>query len=478
MTCSPLSERVPAVLAAHAKAAGLAVWLVGGTVRDTLLGRPSSDLDAVVATPDRGQVRALTAAIARELGQPWFTLSREFGGERIVWEGGHLDVSPLRGRSIQEDLGHRDFTINAIALPVDGGAPVDPFGGLSDLEKRRLVLVHPAAFRADPARLMRAVRFSRTHALTLDPHLVQAARTDAHLIREVAPERILTEVAATLAEEGTAEAARLWGELGILPYVFPEVAALEGVGQSTNHRHDVLGHTLEALDHVDAILRNPERRFPEAASAVRERLSRGVDGVFSRPAALRFAVLLHDIAKPQTRHVDELGRLSFWGHEAEGVPMARSVCERLRGSAALTRLVARVVEGHLWLGFLQNRKPLWVRDEIEYLWKARPWEPEVIIASVADRLATRGPMTADRFVWRHLTLARHLMWRWQDREENGVPPLPLGGDEVARVADVEPGPRLGRLLAALRLEWEAGELPEREDVVARARSLARELAEE
>ncbi len=467
----PSPESVLAAVEGVVQASGLSAWLVGGTVRDRLMGRPFSDMDVVIGSEDAGVVRSVASAVAGLCGLPWFTLSSEFGGERMVWGTGHLDLSPLRGPRIEDDLALRDFTVNAIAVPLGGGPPIDPCGGLSDIGSRRLRLVSPEAFRADPVRLLRAARFARTHGLAADTGLTSVARRDAHLVSSAAPERVLMEVMATLDVDGAPETARLWHDLGVLAVVFPEVAALEGVGQSTNHRHDVYGHTLEALDHVDGLLRDPTERFPEAAAAFSERIQQPVDGVATRRAALRLAVLLHDIAKPQTRHIDELGRLSFWGHEAEGAPMARQLCGRLRCSAALTGLVIKVVEGHLWLGFLQNRKPLWSHDEIGYLWLAHPWEPEVIAASVADRLATRGPMTADRFVWRPLTLARHLMWLWSERQRMGVPSLPLRGDELASLMGIEPGPNLGELLRALRLEWEAGELLNRAAVIERAHEI-------
>ena len=452
--------------------AGLAAWQVGGTVRDQLMGRPFSDLDVVIGSRDNRVVRSVAAAVADFCGLSWFTLSPEFGGERVVWGTGHLDVSPLRGLRIEDDLAQRDFTVNAIAIPVGGGSPIDPWGGLRDIADRRLRLVSHGGFRADPVRLLRAARFAQTHGLVVDEELVRIARGDAHLVAAAAPERVLAEVMATLDVDGAATAARLWEELGLLAQIFPEVAALAGVRQSTSHRHDVYGHTLEALDHIDELLRNPADRFPEAAAVLGERLRRPVDGVTTRRAALRLAVLVHDIAKPQTRHIDERGRLSFGGDELQGAAMARRICGRLRCSTALTSMVVKVVEGHLWLGFLQNRKPLWKRDEIRYLWAAYPWEPELIMASVADRLATRGPITADRFVQRHLTLARHLMWLWSERQRVGVPPLPVRGDELAALVGVEPGPNLGRLLNALRLEWEAGELADAAAVAGRAREIA------
>ena len=464
------AEQALQALRGAVESRGYRAWLVGGTVRDLALGRASSDIDVVVATDNEG-VHRLAVDLARSHGLSRFTLSSRFGAERIVFASGHLDLSPLRGTCIEHDLALRDFTVNAMALPLCGGPPCDPFLGRVDLEERRLAVVGDRSFRDDPVRLLRAVRFAHQLGFTISSATIELARRDAHLLSVAAAERVLTEVVAALDVGHAAQAVRLWDQLGLLAVVFPEVAALKGVEQSTNHHRDVYGHTLEALEHLDALLEDPSPVFPETAALIRKRFATNVDGSVSRRTALRLAVLLHDIAKPQTKRIDELGRLSFQGHESRGVPAARAVCVRLKTSRPVADLVSRVVLGHLWLGFLQNRRPLWHHDEVEYLWQARPFEPELIMASVADRLATRGPMTAPRFLFRHLTLARHLMWLWSERELHGVPRLPLRGDEVAEVLGIQAGPLLGRLLARLRLEWEAGELADDAAVVARAREL-------
>src|SRR5665811_1805792 len=213
---------------------GHPVWLVGGTVRDRELGRFSPDIDAVTA----GDPAELTARVARLADRPWFPLSHEFGAYRVVGdtdpagvgradaggadaglslaaglavedaeagpantrpagEGGHLDVVALRGGSLEADLALRDFTVNAMALPVLGGGIVDPFDGRLHLREKRLVPVSRTIFADDPVRLLRAVRFAHVMGLAIDPDLRALARAEAGRLREAAAERVLNEIVLT-----------------------------------------------------------------------------------------------------------------------------------------------------------------------------------------------------------------------------------------------------------------------------------------
>lgn len=471
-----LADRVLSVAQQIADQEKAQAWLVGGTVRDRLLKRPLADLDVVVAPPLTPAL--LARRVAAELERPCFLLSDRFDTHRVVLPGGHLDVTAMRGSSLEEDLALRDFTVNAMAQPLSGEELTDPFGGREDLAARRLAAVSDHIFQDDPLRLLRVGRFSMTLGFHPDPQLRAMARHHAALLPRAAPERIWMEIAATLESGEGSRPALLWDELGLLAVLFPEVKRLQGVGQSTNHQFDVYGHTLEALEQLEGIMARPERVFPDSAEAVRRRLRQPVDGAVGRRAALRLAVLLHDVAKPFTRSIDSRGRLSFRGHEEQGAPIAREVCARLHTSFSVASLVEAVVSKHLLLGFLQNRKPLWERDVVAFLWATAPWEPEVVLACVSDRLATQGPMTAPRFINRHLALARHLMWVWWQREQNGVPGLPLPGDEIGRRVGVEPGPRLGVLLRRLKLLWEAGETKDEKGLIHEARRVLEEESSE
>jgi hypothetical protein len=168
--------------------AGQEAWVVGGAVRDELLGRELVDLDIAVRDP-QGAARAY----AKRSGGVPFPLSERHGAWRVVEDGRTVDFTPLPG-SIEDDLATRDFTINAIARPLAGGEPVDPFDGLGDLEARRLRAVDEGVFRADPLRLLRAVRLADELGLALDPATEELVRRDAALVTQPAGERILAEL--------------------------------------------------------------------------------------------------------------------------------------------------------------------------------------------------------------------------------------------------------------------------------------------
>lgn len=182
-------------------------WVVGGAVRDELLGRTAFDLDVSCAEPERA-ARALRA----RAGDAVFPLNDRFGAWRVVLDRSRtVDFSPLRGDSIEADLAERDFTVNAIALPVAGGDYVDPFDGRADVERRVLRLVSDRAFDDDPLRLLRGVRLEEELGFRLDPTAEELARANAGLVTHAAGERILDELM-RLGAEGIE---RL-GELGLL----------------------------------------------------------------------------------------------------------------------------------------------------------------------------------------------------------------------------------------------------------------------
>lgn len=456
-----------AALLAVLEGRGAAGWLVGGSVRDRELGRFSPDLDVVTAFDPR----EVAQEVAARAGRPWFPLSREWGAYRVVGEQGHLDIAGLRGGSLEADLALRDFTVNAMALPLGGGGLVDPFGGRRHLQEGRLVAVGHRIFADDPLRLLRAARLAHTLGFTVDPGLADLARAEAWRLPKAAAERILSEVVLTFAVGRSAAAVRLWADLGLLEPLFPEVTALHGVGQSAFHHLDVYGHTLETMEHLDDILAEPGRLFDASGELLRVRLAEPVDGAMPRPVALRLAALLHDVAKPQTRTVDENGRILFWGHSVLGGKVAEAVCARLRCSNAAAGLIRKVAEEHLRVGFLQHDEHLSGRAVVTYLWATAPWEPEVLMVSVADRLATRGPRTEATFISRHLQTARAVMDLWRRRQEEGVARPPVGGDDLMAALNLRPGPPLGELMREVTLAWEAGEITDREEALALARRL-------
>jgi poly(A) polymerase len=454
---------------ARAALAGTAAWLVGGAVRDRLLGRPTADFDVAVA----GDVELAARALARAARAAVFPLSEEFGAWRVVARGGawQADLAPLLGETIEQDLAQRDFTINAIAEPLAGGAPIDPTGGREDLAGRRLRMVSPAAFEADPLRVLRLPRFACELALGVEPATLDAAARHAPGLAGVAAERVFGELKRIVASPDPLAGLELMERVGAVDVVLPELAALAGVEQSPYHHLDVYRHTLAVLSEAVALERDPVAIFgAQHGGAVAELLAEPLADELTRGDALRFGALLHDIAKPQTRAVGDEGRISFWHHDAKGAELTREILARLHASERLRAHVATLTRHHLRLGFLVRERPLPRRVEYRYLKACEPVEVDVTLLSVADRLATRG-RRSDAAITQHLELARELIGPALAWREQG-PPAPLvRGDELADALGIARGPRLGTLLAELEEAIYAGEVATREQAVAYARTL-------
>ena len=449
-------------------------WLVGGTVRDALLGRPIVDLDLSVA----GDPEAAARAIARAVRGPAFQLSERFGAWRVHVRDDRFtfDVSPLQGATIEEDLGRRDFTVNAIAVPLRGGDPIDPHGGVADLERRTLRViggdsVETSSYATDPLRPLRLVRLATELGFAPDARTERLTLEAAHAVDDAAGERIFAELRRLLIADGVVEGLELSDRLGLTAAILPELSALHGVEQSHFHHLDVHDHTIEVLREQVEIERDPERVFgPELAPRVAAILAEPLADELTRAQALRFAALLHDIAKPATRRELEGGRVSFIGHDSVGDEIVGRICRRLRTSERLREFAGAITRHHLVLGFMVHDMPLTRSAEYRYLRRTTPVEVEVTVLSCADRLATRGK-NAERAIALHVELARELMAAALDWRAAGPPKAPLGGDKLARALGVEPGPELGELLEALAEARYTGEAETPEQAVEYARRL-------
>jgi poly(A) polymerase len=315
------------------------LYLVGGPVRDLLLGREPPDLDFTTDARPELVKRLLQRAEALELfavGERFGTIGGIFAGQ----PGGRpveVEITTYRsesyrpysrkpevefGQSLEGDLARRDFTINAMALEVveasDQPPLIDPFDGRTDLERRlvRAVGRPDERFSEDPLRLLRAVRFATQLGFALDPDTAAAIRKHAAELAWIPNERIQPELDRTLLSPGVADGIRLLCDLGLMAELIPELLAMRGMHEDLYRHKDVFEHTLQVVSAVPAEL------------------------------TLRWAALLHDIAKPRTRSI-EAGEVHFHRHELVGKQMARKILATLKYPRKLTEDVATLVELHL-----------------------------------------------------------------------------------------------------------------------------------
>ncbi|MEA2185652.1 MAG: poly(A) polymerase [Solirubrobacteraceae bacterium] len=459
-----------ALAAAREALAGRSAWVVGGAVRDRLLDRPTVDLDLVLD----GDVASAARAIARATRAAAFELSDDFGSWRVSGRDGpwQVDLSPLRGPTLEADLALRDFTINAMAEPLAGaGERIDPHGGATDLAEGRLRAVGSQAIADDPLRALRLVRISAELGLEPEPETIALAREQAPRVAAVAQERVFAELKRILAGDGVLRSLQRMDELGLTAAVLPELHALRGIEQNRYHHADVHAHTIEVLEHALALERDPAAIFgDEHAAAITALLREPLSDEIDRAFALRLGALLHDAAKPATLGHRDDGSPTFIGHDRAGAALARDVLTRLRTSERLKSHVAALTRHHLRLGFLVHERPLSQRALYRYLKTCEPVEVDVTLLSVADRLATRG-RKAKESIAKHLDVAREVLpaaleWRAQGRRT----PLVRGGELAARLKLTD-GPELGHLLAEIDEAYYAGEIGTPAEAVAFAARL-------
>lgn len=447
--------------------AGEEVWLVGGAVRDLAMGRPVEDLDLALA----GEVRDAARRLADAVGGPLFRLSEEFDAWRVIapdrtW---HVDVNPLRGATIEDDLAARDLTVNAMAIPLGGGERVDPFGGAADLAAGTLRAVGPRSFADDPLRVLRVARMATELGFTPDDPTIALGRAAAPAAAQVAQERVFAELRRILAADDPVAGIGWMDRLGLVASLLPELDGLRGVEQSRYHHLDVYDHTLAVLEQAALLRADATPAFgaghaPAVAGVLGEPLADDVD----RGVALMLGALLHDIAKPETRTDFGEGRVGFPDHDRQGAMIARDVLGRLRTSDRLRSHVAGLARHHLRLGFLVHQRPLDRGDVYRYLRSCGPVAVDVTVLSVADRLATRG-RKADEAIAKHLELAREIMADALAWHADGPPAPVLRGDELAAALGRPPGAWLAGALEELGEAQYRGDVVSRDDALAWAR---------
>ena len=436
------------------EAAGHEAWVVGGWVRDALLGRPGHDVDVTTSAPWQETARVLVAAgmAVHETGTDHGTVTAVVDGHPVETttyrvEGRYSDrrhPDEVRFvRDVREDLARRDFTVNAMAFHPERGL-LDPFGGARDLAARVICAVGEPRqrFEEDALRVLRAVRFACRLGARIEPATQLALEECAPELSEIAQERIGQEIDGILATGRMAWALR--HEFPVLSAAVPELAPMAGFDQkSPYHAYDVLEHTARVCAGVEAFAGG--RPLP----------------------ALRWAALLHDVAKPACWSEDASGRGHFVGHPEEGARVTRRVMGRLAVPGEVKRAAAALVLLH---DFVIRATAPSMRRMLAELEAAAPGQARQLAFALldlkrADAVAKAPQCMGHAVELDQMTavLRRELaaggVWRVRD--------LAVGGADVIRERGVEPGPGVGMVLAQLLEAVKAGEVEnEREALLA------------
>jgi poly(A) polymerase len=452
-------------------------YLVGGVVRDLLSGGEISDIDVAVGDP-----ADVISDLASTVGGRVVSLDEDRDIVRVVVPSGKspsfVDVSRMRG-GIEEDLGQRDFTVDAMALPVTlppeaniQRSVIDPFGGLGDLRSGVIRAVSPSVFREDPVRLLRAPRLAVQLGFEIDGETETRIRCDAHLVMTVAPERVRAELLKILAEDGATASLRGLDGLDLLCRVIPELEEAKGVSQPKEHHWDVFDHLMETVGQMDVLMGGRTAmhefvaeaipRFESMDSYFAEPLSDGHD----RKTVMKLAALLHDVAKPSTKTIEPSGRVRFLGHHKEGAETAAKVLGRLRVSRRGVELVRTMIAQHLRPnqmappGEMPSGKAIF-----RYYRDLGDAAIDTLYLSLADHLAARGPDLERRGWVDQCMVIDHILREGRDRSAPEVLPQVLDGRDLMDEFSLSPGPRIGILLNVVHEAQASGEVNTREEAL-------------
>jgi putative nucleotidyltransferase with HDIG domain len=449
-----------------AVAGGRELALVGGAVRDAVARRRRRTVDLDVAIG--GGALDVGRRLAERAGGAFVPLDPERGAARVVAGGQWLDLADFRAPTLHEDLAARDYTVNALAVPVRalldrGRAPiVDPTGGVRDLAARRLRPPHPRVLAEDPLRALRGVRLERTLGLRLTPGAVRAIRAVAPALAGVSGERVRDEVVALLGGDDAAGALRRLDALGLLRVVLPETEPMRRSTQPAPHRFSVLEHSLRAVAGADRVLARPAALagFGEAIAC---HMTESLGGGITRREILKLAALLHDVAKPETRR-RIAGRIRFFEHDVRGAERVRVIGERLRLPARATGVLERLVRHHLRPMHLEAAGAVTPRARYRFYRDLGSDTQDLIVLALVDAAAVRGE--SPFAVWRRARLLRDLLAGWPAQQAvTAAPPL-LRGTDVMRRFDLAPGPEIGRLLRRAREAQDLGLVATAEEALA------------
>lgn len=455
------------------------IYLVGGCIRDLLLGHPSHDFDFVVS----GDAIHVARQIARELNAAFYVLDDERKTARVIMqktsgERYYLDFARMRGFQIEQDLKARDFTINAMAIDLlQEDRILDPLNGILDLRKKYLRACHENSFEQDAVRVLRAIRFSLQLEFQIEKQTIDLLRSAVELLPKCSMERQRDEFFKMLSGRQIHTAIRLIDQVGALDVLIPELKQAKGVRQTTPHTLPVWEHTLETLrwleELYDLLVYGPEFIKGENLLAGMASLSLGryrshlqthfstsVHAERSLRGLLFFTALLHDIGKPPTQEEQTDGRIRFLNHDRYGAEMAEKIARRFALSNPEIERVTLLVKEHMRVHHLASASNEVSRRSIyRYFRRLEDSGVDLCLLSLADTLATYGIGIPPARWERELTVCRQLLEAWfEKRAESISPPRLINGDDIMRQFGLKPGPQLGRLLENVREAQAAGQI--------------------
>jgi len=433
-----------------AKTKKIKLYLVGGYLRDILLGRGKDNPDIDFCLK-RGAIN-FGKDVAKRIKGGFVVLDKTHGCSRVVKRINDkvytLDFTDFRGKTIEDDLLHRDFTINALSIELEklflaGNIEdliIDPYKGRRDLGRKIVRLVNKKAFDEDPLRLLRAFSLAIIFGFKIDKETLKAIKLKAKGLSGVSYERIRDELFKILERPDSFSYLQQLDKLKILKIIIPEIEIMRGVKQGPYHHLDVWQHTLETIRQLELLITELKNN-----QEVQDYLDEIISPARSRRALIKLGALLHDIGKPAAlRHED--GKTKFHGHERIGTDITENIAERLKLSNDETDSLEKMVLWHLRPGYLADNQEITPRAIFRYFRDTQKESVSVLLISIADQRATKGPLTSKKSRIHHEKVVLNLIKEYFARMKEKKLPRLISGDDLIKKFKLEPSPLIGKIL--------------------------------
>lgn len=436
-------------------------YLVGGSVRDALMGKSFVDRDIAIKGAE-----SFAKKLAEEFNATFIVLDPEYKIYRLVLEDktNYLDISEIQGVNIEEDLSRRDFAMNAIAIDLSSGEIIDPYNGQKDIENKVIRHIKDSNFEEDPLRILRAFRFMSTTGFDLSEEVKSCIEKYKHLLFNPAKERINYELMKLFGggkcSRGKCSKALLeMDEFGILEELFPQVKEMKKVPPNTHHHLDLFHHVVETVRNIDELYEN-------APDEVKSHLDRVDFGGFPRINHIKLAGFLHDIGKFSTWTIEDTGRHRFIKHDDVGAKMCVPFLRDMKFSKKQIDYISLMIKNHIYPSNVIVAPDLSEKVMMRYLRKMGDNVIDNIILAKADRLSARGEAITDEMVKENLDGLDKLLNFYLEKRET-LKPLPklIDGLEILQIKNIKQGPILGEIIEALKEAQISGDVNTKDEAV-------------
>ena len=441
------------------------IYLVGGAVRDILLGKETVDRDLIVTDED---AKSFSLKVADFLGGKFIPLDEENKIYRVVLSDkiNYLDITNPVENCLEKDIMRRDLRVNAIAVNIRTGEIYDPANGINDFRNKILNAIREENFTDDPLRLLRIFRFHSILGFEISQELMEISKKYCALINKPAKERIEYELMKLFSGEFAHSALIKLDECNILEYIYPFVKELKQVPPNAHHHLDLFHHSIESVKQI-------QKFYEQADEYTKSHLERVDFGGFSRLAHLKLAAFMHDIGKFSTWTIEEnTGRHRFIKHDYAGAKLVPQILKKLMFSNKQIDYIKSMIKNHMYPSMVVSAPDLNEKVMMRYARKMEDNAIDAIIIAKADRLSALGPEVTKEMVKENLTLLDKLL-DFYIRAQETIKPLPklIDGNDIMKEFNISPSPKLGEILDKLHEAQINGDINTKEEAVEFVKSI-------